>query len=217
MRKTFDEQLEQLNESMIQMGAYCEQAIGFAVKALADRDQALAHKAIETDGEIDRMERDIEALCLRLLLQQQPVASDLRFISSALKMITDIERIGDQASDISEIVLLLTEQEGVTYPKHIHAMAEAAIDMVGRSVDAYVKKDLTLAKKVIAMDDTVDGLFDTVKNELIGRIAADPNCGEQALDILMIAKYLERIGDHATNIAEWVEFSLLGVHPEAQG
>lgn len=217
MRKTFDEQLEQLNESMIQMGAYCEQAIGFAVKALADRDQALAHKAIETDGEIDRMERDIEALCLRLLLQQQPVASDLRFISSALKMITDIERIGDQASDISEIVLLLTEQEGVTYPKHIHAMAEAAIDMVGRSVDAYVKKDLALAKKVIAMDDTVDGLFDTVKNELIGRIAADPNCGEQALDILMIAKYLERIGDHATNIAEWVEFSLLGVHPEAQG
>lgn len=217
MRKTFDEQLEQLNESMIQMGAYCEQAIGFAVKALADRDQALAHKAIETDGEIDRMERDIEALCLRLLLQQQPVASDLRFISSALKMITDIERIGDQASDISEIVLLLTEQEGVTYPKHIHAMAEAAIDMVGRSVDAYVKKDLTLAKKVIAMDDTVDGLFDTVKNELIGRIAAGPNCGEQALDILMIAKYLERIGDHATNIAEWVEFSLLGVHPEAQG
>ncbi|MCD8323094.1 MAG: phosphate signaling complex protein PhoU [Oscillospiraceae bacterium] len=216
MRKTFDEQLDQLNESMIQMGAYCEQAIGFAVKALADRDQALAHKAIETDGEIDRMERDIEAMCLRLLLQQQPVASDLRFISSALKMITDIERIGDQASDISEIVLLLTEQEGVTYPKHIHAMAEAAIDMVGRSVDAYVKKDLALAKKVIAMDDTVDGLFDTVKSELIGRIAADPNCGEQALDILMIAKYLERIGDHATNIAEWVEFSLLGMHPEAQ-
>lgn len=216
MRKTFDEQLGQLNEAMIQMGAFCEQAIGFAVKALADRDQALAHKAIETDGEIDRMERDIEAMCLRLLLQQQPVASDLRFISSALKMITDIERIGDQASDISEIVLLLTEQESVTYPKHIHAMAEVAIDMVGRSVDAYVKKDLALAKKVIAMDDTVDGLFDTVKSELIGRIAADPNCGEQALDILMIAKYLERIGDHATNIAEWVEFSLLGMHPEAK-
>ncbi|MCD8116783.1 MAG: phosphate signaling complex protein PhoU [Oscillospiraceae bacterium] len=216
MRKTFDEQLEQLNASMIQMGAYCEQAIGFAVKALAERDPALAHKAIETDGEIDRLERDIEALCLRLLLQQQPVARDLRFISSTLKMITDIERIGDQASDISEIVLLLTEQESVTYPKHIHAMAEAAIDMVGRSVDAFVKKDLALAKKVIAMDDTVDDLFVTVKSELIGRIAADPTCGEQALDILMIAKYLERIGDHATNIAEWVEFSLLGVHPEAQ-
>lgn len=216
MRKTFDEQLELLNQSMIQMGALCEQAIGSAVKALAERDPELARKAIDTDSEIDHLERDIEALCLRLLLQQQPVASDLRFISSALKMITDMERIGDQAADISEIVLLLTALDGVAYPTHINDMAEASIAMVGRSVDAYVKKDLALARQVIDMDDTVDDLFVTVKKELIRRIAADPSCGEEALDLLMIAKYLERIGDHATNIAEWVEFSMLGIHPEDQ-
>lgn len=217
MRKTFDEQLARLNDAMIRMGACCEQAIAAAVKALTDGDAALAQKAIETEGEIDRMERDIEALCLRLILQQQPVAGDLRFVSSALKMITDMERIGDQAADISEIVLLLGGQ-GLAYsPVHIHAMAEAATEMVRKSVDAFVKKDLGLAQEVVAMDDRVDGLFVTVRGELIARIAADPAAGGQALDMFMIAKYLERIGDHAANIAGWVEFSLLGVHPGDSG
>ena len=159
-------------------------------------------------------EREIERLCLKLLLQQQPVARDLRQISSALKMITDMERIGDQAADISEIVTYMSEENLIQELDRIDAMARAASQMVTQSVDAYVKKDLELAKKVIADDDAVDRLFEEIKRELIHMIAGDPNCGEQALDFLMIAKYLERIGDHATNIAEWVEFSILGRHPE---
>lgn len=214
MRKTFDEQLDLLSQELTHMGALCETAIASATEALKNRDVDLAKHAIAADQEIDQQEREIERLCLKLLLQQQPVARNLRQISSALKMITDMERIGDQAADISEIVTYMSEENLIQELDRIDAMARAASQMVTRSVDAYVKKDLELAKKVIADDDAVDELFEEIKRELIRMIAGEPNCGEQALDFLMIAKYLERIGDHATNIAEWVEFSILGRHPE---
>lgn len=214
MRKTFDQQLELLSQELTHMGALCETAIASATEALKKRDVALAKQAIAADQEIDQQEREIERLCLKLLLQQQPVARDLRQISSALKMITDMERIGDQAADISEIVTYMSEENIIQELDRIDAMARASSQMVTQSVDAYVKKDLDLAKKVIEDDDAVDQLFEEIKRELIKMIAADPGCGEQALDFLMIAKYLERIGDHATNIAEWVEFSILGRHPE---
>ena len=196
MRNKFDEQLSQLNHEMIEMGALCEEVIALASRALTENDKSLAARVAPLDSEIDRKERDIENLCLKLLLQQQPVARDLRQISAALKMITDMERIGDQAEDND----LLRE------------MAKAAILMVTESVDAYVKCDTMLAEQVIAEDDTVDGYFTQVKERLIYKIAQDPADGEYALDLLMIAKYFERIGDHATNIAEWVIFSVTGVH-----
>ena len=211
MRSKFDEQLELLNVEMIEMGALCENAIASAAKALLERDMALADNAIAIDREIDEKERLIENLCLRLLLQQQPVARDLRQISSALKMITDMERIGDQASDISEIV-----KREIAYGKndsiHVGDMARAAIKMVTDSIDAFVHRDLKLALKVMDDDDTVDGLFNQIKGELIRLLKTDPSRGEYAVDLLMVAKYLERIGDHAVNIAEWVEYSLTGVH-----
>ena len=214
MRKTFDQQLEQLGAELTHMGALCETAIASAAQALKNRDTELAKRAIHADQEIDQAERDIERLCLKLLLQQQPVARDLRQISSALKMITDMERIGDQAADISEIVLYIADGYVIPELADIGVMARAASTMVTRSVAAYVQRDLELAKEVIASDDEVDELFNRVKEELIDLIAKNPGCGQQALDFLMIAKYLERIGDHATNIAEWVEFSILGRHPE---
>ncbi len=214
MRKTFDQQLEQLGAELTHMGALCETAIASAAQALKNRDTELAKRAIHADQEIDQAERDIERLCLKLLLQQQPVARDLRQISSALKMITDMERIGDQAADISEIVLYIADGYVIPELTDIGVMARAASTMVTRSVAAYVQRDLELAKEVIASDDEVDELFNRVKEELIDLIAKNPGCGQQALDFLMIAKYLERIGDHATNIAEWVEFSILGRHPE---
>ena len=213
MRNRFDEQLNVLNSEMIRMGALCEEVIALAAKALGDGDASLAKKVAPLDAEIDEKERSIETLCLRLLLQQQPVARDLRQISAALKMVTDMERIGDQADDIAEIVLYLAD---VPAESHVllQKMAEAAIGMVSDSVDAYVRQDVELAEQVIAHDDTVDDYFEQVKQALIHRIANDPAEGGTALDLLMIAKYLERIGDHATNIAEWVEFSVTGVHKE---
>ena len=213
MRSKFDEQLLQLNHEMIEMGALCEEVIALSSQALTEGDTALAAKVAPLDSEIDHKEREIENLCLKLLLRQQPVARDLRQISAALKMITDMERIGDQADDIAEIVLYL---EDVPAESHelLRKMAEAAIGMVSDSVDAYVRQDVALAEKVIADDDTVDAYFDKVKQALIRRIADDPAEGGTALELLMIAKYLERIGDHATNIAEWVEFSVTGVHKE---
>ena len=216
MRNKFDEQLATLNEELTQMGCLCEQAIALASKALLDKDDKLAREVIAADREVDQKERDVESLCLKLLLRQQPVARDLRQISAALKMITDMERIGDQAADISELALLL---RGATLEKsdHIAQMAAAAIHMVTDSVDAYVRQDLDLARSVIHYDDIVDDLFVRIREDLIAKIAADPTCGGEALDLLMVAKYLERIGDHATNIAEWVEFSILGRHPEAVG
>ena len=190
MRNRFDQQLERLHVELIQMGALCEDAISAAAEALLKADASLADAAEEAERELDRQERAVEDLCLKLLLQQQPVARDLRQISAALKMISDLERIGDQAADIAELtryVRLPEDQQSL----HIAEMARA----------------------VCAADDRVDELFDRVKQELISMISADAACGQQGLDLLMVAKYLERIGDHATNVAEWVEYSITGIHP----
>lgn len=213
MRSKFDEQLALLNRELIEMGALCEEVIALSSKALTELDKTLAAKVAPLDTEIDQKERTIESMCLKLLLQQQPVARDLRQISAALKMITDMERIGDQAEDIAEIISFI---DGHTSENDtlMREMAKAVIQMVTESVDAYVKHDIALAEKVIADDDIVDDYFDSVKKKLIGSIARNPGDGEYALDILMIAKYFERIGDHATNIAEWVIFSITGVHKE---
>ncbi len=211
MRTRFDEQLALLNKELIEMGALCEEVIAVASRALTQGDTALAEKVAPLDGQIDEKERTIETLCLRLLLQQQPVAKDLRQISAALKMITDMERIGDQAEDIAEIVTYLDGRTAEN-DELLREMARAAIGMVTGSVDAYVKRDLALAEHVIAEDDVVDDFFEKVKQELIGKIAQDPGDGAYALDLLMIAKYFERIGDHAVNIAEWVIFSVTGEH-----
>ena len=213
MRSRFDEQLAILNRELIEMGALCEDASALAAKALIDKDKTMAAKVAAMDAEIDQKERNIESMCLKLLLQQQPVARDLRQISAALKMITDMERIGDQAEDISEIVITLDGRYAENSAL-LKGMAESAIQMVTESVDAYVKRDTALAHKVIEMDDIVDDYFDQVKAELISKIAGEPADGEYALDLLMIAKYLERIGDHAVNIAEWVIFSVTGKHGE---
>ena len=213
MRNRFDEQLFELNREIIEMGAMCEEAIASAAKALSTGDMALAAKVCENSSAIDQMERDIEGRCMKLLLHQQPVARDLRLISAALKMITDMERIGDQAEDIAEIVTFLNGRtmEGMEL---IEEMARETIEMVTASVDAFVKKDVELAKKVIEQDDIVDDYFSRVKCDIITMIAENPADGEFALDLLMISKYFERIGDHATNIAEWVIYSVTGTHKE---
>ncbi len=213
MRNRFDEQLALLKKELIEMGALCEEVIAKASEALTRGDVALAATVAPLDEQIDRKEHDIEALCLRLLLQQQPVARDLRKISAALKMITDMERIGDQAEDIAEIVTFLKGRTGQN-DDLLREMARSTIKMVTESVDAFVKHDIMLAEKVVAYDDVVDNYFEQVKDELIARIAENPDDGEYALDLLMIAKYFERIGDHAVNIAEWVMFSVTGVHKE---
>ena len=211
MRNRFDSQLEKLNLELITMGALCEDAISASVKALLDGDETLLEKVFAADAEIDQKERDIEAICMKLLLQQQPVAGDLRVISSALKMISDMERIGDQASDIAEITKFVKNSD-VKSKVHIKDMATAAIKMVTDSVESFVKKDIELASAVMKYDDKVDNLFDCVKDELVRLIAADSENGEYCIDLLMIAKYLERIGDHAVNIAVWVEYSITGTH-----
>ena len=212
MRNKFNEQLERLHVELIQMGALCEDAISAAAEALLKGDESLAVAAEEAEREIDQKEREVENLCLKLLLQQQPVAKDLREISSALKMISDLERIGDQAADIAELTRHVKLPEGGEQV-HIREMAQMAISMVTDSVDSFVRRDLELAHSVYAADDKVDAMFDQVKRELIAFIAANVDAGELGLDLLMVAKYLERIGDHATNVAEWVEYSLTGIHP----
>ena len=211
MRSKFDEQLALLNRELIEMGALCEEVIALSSKALTELDKTLAAKVAPLDTEIDQKERTIESMCLKLLLQQQPVARDLRVISAALKMITDMERIGDQAEDIAEIITTLGGRTGAECAD-IRVMAEATIKMVTDSVDAYVRQDLPLAQSVDEYDDVVDDAFCRVKNTLIAMIAQNTAEGEYALDLLMIAKYFERIGDHAVNIAEWVQFSVTGEH-----
>ena len=211
MRSRFDEQLALLNKELISMGALCEEVISLSAQALLSDDNNIAEKVVPLDSEIDQKERTIEALCLKLLLQQQPVAHDLRQISAALKMITDMERIGDQAADIAEIIPYL-EGKSARDCQYITEMAQATIKMVTESVDAFVRQDTDLAEMVIRHDDVVDELFDKVKASLISLIANSPQNGEYALDLLMISKYFERIGDHATNIAEWVLFSVTGIH-----
>lgn len=215
MRNRFDRQLEQLNENLIELGALCKEAVADAMTALLQSDRQARQKTFLTEYEIDHKERDIETLCMKLLLQQQPVARDLRVISAALKMISDMERIGDQASDIADIVKFL-EGSDITEHVHIQQMAEAAMKMLTDSIESFVKKDLLLARKVMKEDDAVDELFNQVKNEIIQVIAENPKQGEQCIDTLMIAKYFERIGDHVVNIAEWVEYSVTGVHKEHQ-
>ncbi|OQC01694.1 MAG: hypothetical protein BWX78_00221 [Firmicutes bacterium ADurb.Bin099] len=213
MRSKFDMQLEILNNSLIEMGALCEKAIATAIKALLENNIPLAKKVMESVKDINQAEKDIEAMCLKLLLQQQPVARDLRQISSILKMITDMDRIGVQAGDIAEIVTFANLSKSKDRV-HIADMAEATIKMVSESINAFVKKDLELANKVIAYDDVVDDLFVKVRTGIVDLISKDKRHGEQAVDIIMIAKYLERIGDHATNIAGWVAFSITGIHVE---
>lgn len=213
MRNKFDMQLDKMNRMLVEMGGLCEKAIANATKAVADGNLEMAKVVIGEDEEIDQMEKDIERLCLKLLLQQQPVARDLRQISAALKMITDMERIGDQASDIAEILISAHVSQSSPIP-YLTDMAAATSKMVTKSVQAFVEKDLELTRKVILADDKVDELFDKVKEKLVSYLAKNDNSGERAIDMLMIAKYLERIGDHATNIAEWVEFSITGVHRE---
>lgn len=215
MRNRFDRQLLQLNNELIEMGSLIEQAIEMGISALIKQDVEKAKKAMEFDEEIDHQEREIESLCMKLLLQQQPVARDLRLISAALKMITDMERIGDHASDISEMTILMSgsKYEGTQISMDlIKDMAKETTDMVIKSVDAFVNKDMELAHWVIGRDDVVDDLFSIYRRQLIEKINENVKNGEQATDMLMVAKYFERIGDHATNIAEWVIYSITGEH-----
>ena len=214
MRNRFDEQLFELNREIIEMGALCEEAISNAVKALVTGDVVLAGSIKEKDNAIDQKERDIENRCMKLLLHQQPVARDLRTISAAMKLITDMERIGDQADDIAEIVVFL-DGHIVDNMELIEEMAQETIKMVTNSVDAFVKKDIALAQQVIERDDIVDDYFLRVKRGIISLITEQAVNGEVALDLLMISKYFERIGDHATNIAEWVIYSVTGMHKGA--
>lgn len=212
MRNRFDRQLAELNGDLIQMGHMIEQAIEMAIKALNNRDIEQAKEAIDFDDEINEWEREIENLCFKLLLQQQPVARDLRVISAALKMITDMERIGDQAADISEVTIQLCQSGYKKNLEHIKKMATETTYMVVRSIEAYVEKDKAKGVEVIQHDDVVDELFLEVRKDVIDIIHNHPEEGEPATDLLMIAKYFERIGDHACNIAEWVIFSITGVH-----
>lgn len=212
MRIHFDEQLDRLNEEIINMGTLIQQAIGMAVEALIRRDVEKAKQTMDFDAEIDHQEKIIENLCLKLLLQQQPVAKDLRVISAALKMITDMERIGDHASDISELAIQLADLPPIEQLPDVEAMAKETMVMLIQGLEAYVERDYEKAEKVIAHDDVIDDLFDRVKQELIEIIQKDSDYAGQEADLLMVAKYFERIGDHATNIAEWVIFSITGKH-----
>ena len=210
MRKRFEQQLEILNSEMVEMGELCEKAIKNAVHGLVTGEMGYSKLARQMAGEIDEKERSIEQLCLKMILQQQPVAGDLRQISAALKMITDMERIGDQAEDIAEIAAT-AKKKMLKKSKHIQRMAAATIDMVNKSVEAFIKKDLLIAEEVSHNDDVVDALFEEIVNDLVDIIKKDEGTSE-VLDMLMVAKYFERIGDHAVNIAEWVQFSITGEH-----
>lgn len=215
MRNRFDQQLEELHLELLEMGSLCEDAISAAAKALLKENKEMTEKCFSAEEEIDQKERDIEGLCMKMLLQQQPVARDLRRISSALKMISDMERIGDQAADIAEITLFIRDSDAKS-KIHIQEMASAASQMVTDSIESYVKNDLQLAYAVMEADDEVDRLFDKVKQELISLLGENAGNEEVCIDLLMIAKYLERIGDHAVNIAEWVEYSITGTHREEE-
>lgn len=211
MRENLDTQLEKLNIELIKMGALCEEAISVAVQGMLTNDIKILEKVFSIDSDIDKIEGDIEHLCTKLILQQQPVARDLRQITAALKMISDMERIGDQAADIAEMVPYVIGN-GTKSETHIEKMAKEVIRMTNESIDSFVRRDLSLAKKVIEDDDVVDELFLQIKKELIDLVQKDNSHGEYYMDLLMIAKYLERIGDHTTNIAEWVEYTITGNH-----
>ena len=207
MRSKFDEQLVQLNEEMIKMGTMVEENIQRAIDALVKSDLKTAKEIMENDILLDKKQRDIEGLCFNLLIQQQPVAKDLRAITAAMKMVTDMERIGDHAADISEMTIMLDGTgEKIGHETIIKMAAEASVMLI-RSIDAFAEKDRNKASEVIAHDDIVDSLFDEAKKDVIQLILDNSGEGEEATDLLMIAKYFERIGDHATNIAEWVIYS----------
>lgn len=210
MREHFEEELSKLSNALVEMGALCEDAISCAVKYLLKNDAQMKENAAEAEKQIDQKEREIETMCMRLLIQQQPVATDFRMITSALKMISDMERIGDQALDIAEIAEYVTDD--IKSKINIKEMAETTVKMVMNSVDSYVRKDIDIANSVIGLDDTVDALFDNAKSELINVIRTENENAEGLLDLLMVAKYFERIGDHAENIAEWVIFAVTGNH-----
>lgn len=215
-RASFDAELEQLNLDLIRMGGMAEEAITASISALEHGKKDLAKRIIEDDSAIDDIEKSIEARCLRLLMLQQPVARDLRAISTALKMITDLERIGDHASDISELTIQLNGEQPISMAKHIPEMAEIATQMVRACVRCFIDSDLDMARKTIGRDDEVDALFNVVRDELIKTLSANADVKQAncAVDLMMIAKYLERIGDHAVNICEWVVFYDTGVHKE---
>ena len=215
MREKFIKQLRELNVALLEMGHLVEKSITMAVNALLSQNVEEAQNAIKFDEEIDRKEREIESMCFQLLLLQQPVAKDLRFVSAAFKMITDMERIGDHAADISEITIFLSSHPYIKKLDHIRKMATETTDMVMKSIEAYVENNENKARAVMEQDDVVDELFNTVKSDLIQLIHDDMDNGEQAMDLLMVAKYFERIGDHATNIAEWVVYSISGQHVSA--
>ena len=217
MRSKFDEQLKKLNEEMMHMGSMIEESIQKAIEAFIHQDADSAKAIMEGDSEIDREQKKIESLCFDLLMQQQPVARDLRTISAAMKMVTDMERIGDHATDISEITIALADKSYIKKLEHIQQMAKETMIMLVKSIEAFVNKDIEEADSVIKRDDVVDDLFSKVKTELVQMIHENVDVGEQATDLLMVAKYLERIGDHATNISEWVIFSITGTHPGEKG
>ena len=208
MRNKFNEQLLELNKEMIEMGNKIIDSIKMAIAALESSDTEKAKMILEGDAEIDRLQKKIENICFNLLIQQQPVATDLRNVTAAMKMVTDMERIGDHAADISEITILMGQESRVDQFEHIAKMANETMIMLNHSIEAYVEKDAEKARRVIEHDDIVDALFDAAKKDVIQLILDDSGEGEEATDLLMIAKYFERIGDHATNIAEWVIFSL---------
>ena len=215
MRNYYHQQLSQLNEELIRMGAACEEIIGLAAQALTDHSRSLEEKTQQVGAAIDESERTIENICLKLLLRQQPVARDLRQISAAMKMITDMERIGDQAEDIVDLIPKMTKGADEIDPR-IRQMAASARYMVTEAVNAYVRQDLELARTVMNYDDVIDDYFNQVKGDILTMLAERKAGGEYALDLLMIDKYFERIGDHCTNIAEWVEFSVTGTHRSCQ-
>jgi len=209
-RRSFDQELAELNESLIEMGNMVAQAIENAILAFKSEDLELAKTVVQGDREVDHIEKQIESMCLSIILRQQPVAGDLRTVTSALKMVTDMERIGDQASDIAELILSIEGERIYDVVKNIPSMAEVAIAMVNDSITAFVERDLDLAKAVAARDCEVDELFDETKKELVGIIRRGEEMQDNAIEFLMIAKYLERIADHAVNICEWVNFLQTG-------
>lgn len=208
MRSRFDEQLRELNKEMIDMGRMIVQSIAVAIEALTDKDDILAKRIMERDDQVDHAQKKIENICFNLLIQQQPVARDLRTVTAAMKMVTDMERIGDHAADISEMTILMGKESPIDKFQHINKMASETVIMLNHSIEAYVERNKEKAKEVIEHDNVVDQLFDEVKKDIINLIQNDSGDGEEALDLLMVAKYFERIGDHATNIAEWVIYSL---------
>ncbi len=208
MRTKFDEQLHMLNQEMMHMGSMIEERIQKAIEALIGQNTELAKEIMDGDAEVDREQKKIESTCFNLLMQQQPVARDLRVISAAMKMVTDMERIGDHAADISEMTIMMSKGPYVADLSDIKKMASETVLMLIRSIEAYVEKDMLKAQSVIDHDDIVDDLFNKNKQELIELIQKNPAVSEQAADMLMVAKYFERIGDHATNLAENIIFAL---------